>query len=669
MIDAMIITYNESVNVPRCLRALQGWTRKVFVIDSGSTDGTQEIARSFGAEVVHHDWEGYARQKNWALENLPLTAPWTLIVDADEVITEDLKQRLVEITSKPVDDVHYDGYFINRLTYFLGQPIHHCGYFPSWNLRLFKRGKGYYEDREVHEHIVIDEPVAYIDEPMLHDDRRGLENYIAKHNRYSTLEARARVIEMMDKTPREMARVSPDTRRRRRLKRLSQRVPVPGVWLFLYMYLIRLGVLDGRAGFNFCRLIAMYESMVALKLRELRRAAKCGQLELTAAASPASGLAVPEGYAGSIIAGLPDRVRSSAPIGPVVEAHIDATLDTSADGFLIQRLGERVKPGTRVLITGGSGFIGTNLVQLYRLGGAEVINIDRNPPSNPAHRDLWRKIDILDADRLLRAVRDFEPELFFHLAARTDLAKHATTADYDANVSGTSNALKAVEGLSSMRRMIFTSTQLVCRPGYRPRGDADYDPNTQYGRSKVETERVTRAWKNPPCPWTLVRPTSIWGPWFETPYRDFFMTIARRQYRHPRGTNPLRSFGFVGNAVFEYVALVEAPEALVDRRTLYMSDLEAVRVRDWARMIQAEMGLPTLREVSIPMLTAAAKVGDLLHGLGWKWPPITSFRLQNLLADNYCDMGPVAEIVGPMPYTVSEGVRITVRWMQDAGLI
>ncbi len=669
MIDVMIITYNESLNLPRCLRALEGWTKKVFVVDSGSSDGTREIARSFGAEVVQHDWEGYARQKNWALENLPLTAPWTLIVDADEVITETLQQRLVEIASKPVDEVPYDGYFINRLTYFLGQPIHHCGYFPSWNLRLFKRGKGYYEDREVHEHVVIDEPVAYIDEPMLHDDRRGLENYIAKHNRYSTLEARARFMEAMEKPPREMARVSPDTRRRRRLKRLAQRVPMPGVWLFLYMYLIRRGILDGRAGLNFCRLIAMYESMVALKLRELRRAAKRGQLDLNAAAPPAAGLAVPEGYAGSITAGLPDRLISSAPVGPVAEPQIDATLDTSTEGFLTQRLGERVKPGTRVLITGGSGFIGTNLVQLYHLGGAEVINLDRNPPRNPAHRDLWRKVDILDADRLLRAVRDFEPELFFHLAARTDLIKNATTSDYDANISGTDNALKAVEGLSSMRRMIITSTQLVCRPGYRPRGDADYAPHTQYGRSKVETERVTRAWKNPPCPWTLVRPTSIWGPWFDTPYRDFFMTIARRQYRHPRGTNPLRSFGFVGNAVFEYVALVEAPEALVDRRTLYMSELEAVRVRDWARMIQAEMGLPSLREVSIPMLTVAAKAGDLLHGLGLKWPPITSFRLQNLLADNYCDMGPVAEIVGPMPYTVPEGVRITVRWMREAGLI
>ncbi len=87
--------------------------------------------------------------------------------------------------------MHENGFFINRLTYFLGRPIRHCGYFPSWNLRFFKRGKGFYEDREVHEHVVIEDPVGYVQEPMLHDDRRGLEHYVAKHNRYSTLEARA----------------------------------------------------------------------------------------------------------------------------------------------------------------------------------------------------------------------------------------------------------------------------------------------------------------------------------------------------------------------------------------------------------------------------------------------------------------------------------------------
>ena len=229
MIDAMIITHNEALNLPHCLKVLTGWTNKIFVIESGSTDGTQEIARSLGAEVVHHDWPGYARQKNWALDTLPFQSPWILIVDADEVITENLQRRLIEIATGPADEVPENGFYINRLTYFLGKPIYHCGYFPNWNLRLFKRGAGRYEDREVHEHMIIEDPVGYIKEPMLHDDRRGLEHYIAKHNRYSTLEARSLLEAMQGRGSEDHgANIAAQSRRRRWLKRfVTPHVPDP----------------------------------------------------------------------------------------------------------------------------------------------------------------------------------------------------------------------------------------------------------------------------------------------------------------------------------------------------------------------------------------------------------------------------------------------------------
>lgn len=276
MIDVMIITYNESLNLPHCLKALQGWANKIYVIDSGSTDGTQGIAKSFGAEVVHHDWEGYAQQKNWGLQHLDFNADWILIIDADEIITTEVRRRLIEIASRPVDEVSENGFYINRLTYFMGRPIRHCGYFPSWNLRFFKRGMGYYEDRAVHEHLIIDNPIGYVKEPMIHDDRRGLEHYVAKHNRYSTLEARTIFNERIGGLAGEKsANVTKDTRRRRWLKRhVTPYAPFPGIWRFTYMYIFRLGVLDGHAGFEFCKFISMYESLVSMKLRELRRIAK-----------------------------------------------------------------------------------------------------------------------------------------------------------------------------------------------------------------------------------------------------------------------------------------------------------------------------------------------------------------------------------------------------------
>ena len=276
LIDVMIIAHNEALNLPHCLKALQGWANRIFVVDSGSTDGSPEIARRFGAEVVHHDWPGYARQKNWGLDNLPFEAQWLLIVDADELITPRLNRRLQAIAAGPPQSVPENGFFINRLTYFLGRPIRHCGYFPNWNLRFFKRGLGRYEEREVHEHVVIENPVGYITEPMLHDDRRGLEHYIAKHNRYSTLEARELFAQMTGRSAgANPANITAQSRRRRWMKRhITPHLPFPGLWRFLYMYGLRLGVLDGMAGLAFCRFIANYEGMVALKVKELSRQAR-----------------------------------------------------------------------------------------------------------------------------------------------------------------------------------------------------------------------------------------------------------------------------------------------------------------------------------------------------------------------------------------------------------
>lgn len=276
MIDVIIITYNEVLNLPHALRSLQGWTRKVFVIDSGSVDGTHDVAREMGAEVVEHPWPGYAAQRNWALENLPIHADWVLVLDADEEITPRLREQILEITSKPADEIHENGFFLNRLTYFLDRPIRHCGYFPSWNLRLFKRGSARYEDRQVHEHVIIDDPVGYISEPMIHNDRRGLEHFYAKHNRYSTLESRETYREIMGLRDNiDSANLTDQTRRRRWLKRnVTRTIPFPAFWRFAYMYIFRLGLLDGWVGYRFCLFIANYDGMVAFKLRCLLHEAK-----------------------------------------------------------------------------------------------------------------------------------------------------------------------------------------------------------------------------------------------------------------------------------------------------------------------------------------------------------------------------------------------------------
>ena len=147
------------------------------------------------------------------------------------------------------------------------------------------------------------------------------------------------------------------------------------------------------------------------------------------------------------------------------------------------------------------------------------------------------------------------------------------------------------------------------------------------------------------------------------------MAIAKERYFHQRGMNPLRSFGFVGNCVYQYAALAQAPDKSVHGRTFYMADYETVRVREWANLIQREMGVSRVREIPFSALMVAAKFGDICSYLGWKHPPLTSFRLKNLTSDNYCEMDAVRDAIGELPFTIEEGVHLTVSWLHAQQLL
>ncbi len=292
-IEVVIPTFNEEMNLSHALASVGAWADAVWVVDSESTDRTRAIAEEMGARVVVRPWLGYARQKNWALEHLPLEADWVFILDADESITPALRDELMAIAMRPAESIAESGFYVNRLTYFLARAIRHCGYYPSYNLRFFKRGRARYEDRDVHEHMLVDGPTARLTQDMLHEDRRGLEHFIAKHNRYSTLEAR----ELMRGTPDNAAEAAGPLERgiamRRWLKRkVLPHLPFSGLWRFFYMYVLRLGFLDGITGFRFCLLLATYDTLISLKLAELRSLAQRG---VTPVGPAPRGLAVPEG--------------------------------------------------------------------------------------------------------------------------------------------------------------------------------------------------------------------------------------------------------------------------------------------------------------------------------------------------------------------------------------
>ena len=273
-LDIMIPTLNEERNLPFALESVAGWTRKVFVLDSGSTDKTEEIGREAGAEIVHQDWLGYARQKNWGLDNLPFESDWIFILDADEMILPELRNELIAITSRPLEEVKEAGYYINRFFIFLGKRIRHCGYYPSWNLRFFRHGRAHYEERSVHEHMIVDGPCSYLKGHMQHHDRRGFDYYNAKHNHYAALEAHEifKQIYQPDNSLIKARLMGNPLERRRWLKRyVYPRLPARWLLRFIYMYIFRLGVLDGLTGLHFCLFISSYEQLIHLRMMELRR--------------------------------------------------------------------------------------------------------------------------------------------------------------------------------------------------------------------------------------------------------------------------------------------------------------------------------------------------------------------------------------------------------------
>lgn len=276
-IEIIYTVKNEAMNLPFSLPSVTEWADRVWVVDSGSTDKTVEIAKEHGAEVRYQAWLGFAGQKNWAIDNLPIESDWVLIIDGDEAVMDDLRELMLAVAARPVNEVPESAFFINRYFIFLGKRIRHCGYYPSWNIRFFKRGKARYEMRDVHEHMIADGPVGYLNGHLEHNDRRPLENYMDKHNKYSTLEAREiwRVRKGQSTASFKATFWGGAIERRRWMKHhVYPKLPAKWVFRFIYMYFIKLGFLDGLTGFRFSLFITAYELLIHLKLIEIEQQEK-----------------------------------------------------------------------------------------------------------------------------------------------------------------------------------------------------------------------------------------------------------------------------------------------------------------------------------------------------------------------------------------------------------
>ncbi len=326
----------------------------------------------------------------------------------------------------------------------------------------------------------------------------------------------------------------------------------------------------------------------------------------------------------------------------------------------------------RVLVTGTSGFIGTALAGARLARGDQVTGWDIRPPRGAAAGATREgpgythaAVDLRDRSRVLEALVGLAPEAVLHLAARTDL-EGRTVADYGVNMEGVRHLADAIRSVPSVRRVICTSSQLVCRVGYTPSDETDYAPSTPYGESKVRTEQIWReADGGGHGHWCLVRPTTIWGPGMNPHYLRFFGMIRDGRYFHVGRGPTYKSYGYVGNTVHQYLRLLDADAGAIHRRMFFLADYEPIALEAWAEAFRAALGAPPIRTLPRPVARAAARLGDLINLAGMRGFPFNSFRLNNVLTEYRADLSGTREVCGELPYTMAQGVLATAAWLRE----
>ncbi|MEO8343819.1 MAG: glycosyltransferase family 2 protein [Gallionella sp.] len=221
-LSVIIITKNEAANIRACIESV-AWADEIIVVDSGSSDATVEICRELGAQVYVHDWPGFGMQKNRALSYA--TKDWVFSIDADERVTSELRAEI----QSALQGAQAEGYEIPRLSSFCGRYMRHSGWYPDYVLRLFKRSSGKFSDNLVHERVIVNGPIAKLQQSLLHESFRDLEQLLAKINHYSTASAQM-------------------LHRKNRTASLKKAVG-HALWAFSRSYFLRAGFLDGREGF------------------------------------------------------------------------------------------------------------------------------------------------------------------------------------------------------------------------------------------------------------------------------------------------------------------------------------------------------------------------------------------------------------------------------------
>jgi glycosyltransferase involved in cell wall biosynthesis len=270
-ISVLILTLDEELNLPACLESVK-WCDDIVVIDSYSNDRTVEIAKEAGARVIQRRFDNYANQRNAALTQVDYKHPWLLMLDADEQSTPEFYEEIRNIAEH--GKISADLYHCRRKDMFLGKWLRRSSGYPTWFGRFFRVGSVRVE-REINEEYHTDGKVGHLKTHLIHYPfNKGVTYWFERHNRYSSMEADYLIQEVHTSLQLSQIFSSNPLIRRKVLKQLAYRLPCRPALVFCYLYLFRLGILDGSPGLIYCTLRGIYEYMVDVKVKEKRRRAK-----------------------------------------------------------------------------------------------------------------------------------------------------------------------------------------------------------------------------------------------------------------------------------------------------------------------------------------------------------------------------------------------------------
>jgi glycosyltransferase involved in cell wall biosynthesis len=267
-ISVMIFTLNEEIHLPPCLNSLQ-WCDDIIVIDSLSTDHTAEICRNAGARFFQNKFEGFGKQRNWALDNASPEHDWILILDADERVPDELAQELAEIARENPQGV--GAYRLKRRFYMWGRWLKYSSLYPTWVVRFIHKARVRYINRGHAETQEVNGEIRELTNDLIDENLKGIDEWFERQNRYAAKEAEyeleheyrpACISDLISKDP---------LVKRAAMKRLAVRMPGRPLWYFLYSFIVRKGFLDGRDGLVFCLMRSLYHQLINIKKYDMRR--------------------------------------------------------------------------------------------------------------------------------------------------------------------------------------------------------------------------------------------------------------------------------------------------------------------------------------------------------------------------------------------------------------